>query len=237
MRRDDAPPPQASSRRRFIRSGALGMTAAALAAGGVTASGGQAVAAFGQPVRPPADGSPAPVTPACSGRETPAAMEGPLFRPESPERTDFRTPAITGVFLSLRGIVYDTGCRPVPRALLEFWQCDQHGDYDVSGFSLRGHQYTGADGGYRLETIIPRDYYGRWGRRAPHIHTHVQAPGGPLLVTQLYFPDNTVAYGRDFAALNAQDALINRACTIMLNANGSGAYGGRFDFVVKRTVS
>ncbi|GAA2783917.1 hypothetical protein GCM10010452_09960 [Crossiella cryophila] len=177
-----------------------------------------------------------PVTPACSGHETPAAMEGPLFRPESPERTDLRTPSITGVFLSLRGVVYDPACKPIPGALLEFWQCDQHGDYDVSGFSLRGHQRTGADGGYRLETIIPRDYYGRWGRRAPHIHTQVQAPGGPILVTQLYFPDNTVAYGRDFAALNAQDALINRSCTILLNANGSSAYGGRFDFVVKRSV-
>lgn len=236
MWRDDAPT-TSSSRRQFIRTGALGVTAAALAAGGAAATDRPAQALAAQPVRPPAEGTLLPVTPACSGHETPAAMEGPLFRPESPERTSFRTPAITGVLLTLRGVVYDPACKPIPGALLEFWQCDQHGDYDVSGFSLRGHQRTGPDGGYRLETIIPRDYYGRWGRRAPHIHTRVQAPGGPLLVTQLYFPDNTAAYGRDFAALNAQDALINRACTILLDGNGSGQYGGRFDFVIKRGVS
>lgn len=215
-----------NSRRAFLRGGALGVTA--LAAGSVMNA-----PATAQPIRP--DGSPLPVTPACSGHETPAAMEGPLFKTESPSRTDLVTPGVTGVRLDLRGIVYAPDCSVVSGALLEFWQCDQNGDYDTTGFSLRGHQLSAADGSYSLQTIIPRDYYGRWGRRAPHIHTQVQAVGGPVLITQLYFPDDTQAYGRDFASLNAADGLINRACTIATSLSGN-RYAGRFDFVIKTVV-
>ena len=183
-----------------------------------------------------AAGRPLAVTPACDGHETPAATEGPLFKPQSPERTDFVTPAIRGVRLELSGIVYDTACKPLPGSLIEFWQCDQNGDYDTAGFSLRGHQYTNSGARSGCSTIIPRDYWGRWGQRAPHIHTQVQAPGGPVLVTQLYFPDDTQAYGRDFAALNAADRLLNRACTIALAGPKDGGYTGAFDFVIQTTA-
>ncbi|WP_411135686.1 dioxygenase [Streptomyces sp. C10] len=179
---------------------------------------------------------PLAVTPACSGQETPAAIEGPLFKPHSPARGDLITPAIRGVRLDLRGVVYDTACKPQPDTLIEFWQCDQNGDYDTSGFSLRGHQYTDSRGAYLLRTIIPRDYWGRWGQRAPHIHTQLQVSGGPVLVTQLYFPDDAQAYGRDFAALNAADRLLNRACTIGLTGPSAGLYTGTFDFVLTTTV-
>lgn len=60
--------------------------------------------------------------------------------------------------------------------------------------------------------------------------------GGPLLVTQLYFPDDTQAYGRDFAALNAADRLRNRACTIALTGPEGGRYTGTFDFVLTTKV-
>ncbi|MFF3324347.1 dioxygenase [Streptomyces sp. NPDC002889] len=244
MRQDhDAGGGHTSSRRAFIRTSSVGVTAAALAATG---------AAPAAPVSPAAPAAPAPlvtavqqaraagrplaVTPACDGHETPAATEGPLFKPESPERGNFVTPGISGVRLDVSGVVYDTACTPVTGALIEFWQCDQNGDYDTSGFALRGHQYTSNRGAFRLQTIIPRDYWGRWGNRAPHIHTQVQAPGGPVLITQLYFPDDTQAYGRDFAALNAQDRLRNSACTITLSAPKDGHYTGAFDFVIKTTV-
>lgn len=237
MRHDhDADGEHTSSRRAFIKTSSVGVTAVALAATGaapaapVTAAPVTAVTAARRAGRPLA------VTPACDGHETPAATEGPLFKPQSPERGDFITPAVRGVPLDLTGVVYDTACKPLPGTLIEFWQCDQNGDYDTSGFSLRGHQYTNSRGAFRLGTIIPRDYWGRWGRRAPHIHTQVQTPGGPVLITQLYFPDDTQAYGRDFAALNAADGLLNRACTIALAGPQDGAYTGAFDFVIKTTV-
>ncbi|MFI1399889.1 dioxygenase [Streptomyces sp. NPDC020681] len=234
MRHDhDAGGEHTSSRRAFIRTSSAGMTAALVA----TSAAGSALAAPVSPVQEArAAGRPLAVTPACDGHETPAAAEGPLFKPQSPERTDFITPAIRGVRLELSGIVYDTACKPLPGSLIEFWQCDQNGDYDTTGFSLRGHQYTNSRGAFRLATIIPRDYWGRWGQRAPHIHAQVQAPGGPVLVTQLYFPDNTQAYGRDFAALNAADRLLNRACTITLAGPQGGGYTGAFDFVIQTTA-
>ncbi|MCR8576630.1 hypothetical protein [Streptomyces sp. Isolate_219] len=50
------------------------------------------------------------------------------------------------------------------------------------------------------------------------------------------FPDDTQAYGRDFAALNAADRLLNRACTIGLTGPAAGLYTGTFDFVITTTV-
>ncbi|MGP3947933.1 dioxygenase family protein [Streptomyces sp. 7N604] len=232
------------SRRNFIRVGSLGVTSVAVAATGISSTGLSAAAdaaeaADAAPMAaaaPRTAGAPVALTPACSGQETPEIMEGPLFKPQSPQRTNFITPAISGVELQLSGVVYDTACTPLADCQIEFWQCDQNGDYDTAGFSLRGHQFTSARGKYRLDTIIPRDYWGRWGRRTPHIHTQVQVSGGPLLVTQLYFPDDTQAYGRDFAALNAGDGSFNRACVIALTAKEGGGYTGTFDFVIKTTA-
>ncbi|MFI5685565.1 dioxygenase [Streptomyces sp. NPDC051636] len=205
---DEALAASTHSCRTFMRAGSIGVTTAAKAL-------------------------PLALTPSCKGEETPALMEGPLFKPNSPERTNLLTPSVsTGVYLQLRGLVYDTACTPVPDCQIEFWQCDQYGDYDTAGFTLRGHQRTTARGTYQLDTIIPRDYWGRWGQRAPHIHAQVQAPDGPVLITQLFFPDDTEAYDRDFAALNARDRLLNRACTLTLEKQQSGGYVGAFDFVI-----
>ena len=72
----------------------------------------------------------------------------------------------------------------MPNALLDFWHSDEHGAYDNRGFRYRGHQFADAQGRYRLETIVPAEYPGR----TRHIHVKVQAPGGRILTTQLYFP-------------------------------------------------
>ncbi|MFF0000513.1 dioxygenase family protein [Streptomyces avermitilis] len=224
-----APASGTHSRRTIMRAASIGVTTAAFAASAAAAevSPTAAAAHAGKSVAPLA------VTPSCTGDETPPLMEGPLFKPKSPERTNLVTPAVSlGVYLALHGMVYDTDCTPIPDCQIEFWQCDQYGDYDTAGYTLRGYQRTTARGGYQLETIIPRDYWGRWGQRAPHIHAQAQAPGGPVLITQLFFPDDTEAYDRDFAALNARDRLLNRACTLMLEKRQSGGYTGTFDFVI-----
>ncbi len=48
---------------------------------------------------------------------------------------------------------------------------------------MRGHQFTDANGNFRLETIVPGLYPGR----TRHIHVKVQGPDTVLLTTQLYF--------------------------------------------------
>ena len=125
-------------------------------------------------------------TPACDdGHDpTPAQTEGPYFTPDSPQRASLVEAGMGGQRLVVAGTVLTTGCRPVGRALLDFWQADDAGQYDNQGYRLRGHQFSDAKGAWRLETIVPGLYTGR----TRHIHVKVQAPDGPVLTTQLYFP-------------------------------------------------
>lgn len=115
---------------------------------------------------------------------TPALTEGPYFKAGSPEETTLLQPGMSGTKLNLSGYVVTSDCQPVAHALLEFWQADAKGQYDNSGYTLRGHQYTDASGRYHLETVVPGLYPGR----TMHLHVKVQAPGGPVLTTQLFFP-------------------------------------------------
>ena len=116
---------------------------------------------------------------------TPAQTEGPYFTPNSPERASLLEPGVTGTKLVITGYVLTRDCRPIARALVDFWQADDRGQYDNQGYRLRGHLFTDQDGFYRLETIVPGLYPGR----TRHIHVKVQAPNRPILTTQLYFPD------------------------------------------------
>jgi protocatechuate 3,4-dioxygenase beta subunit len=139
---------------------------------------------------PSAESTPALApTPACLDdddlEETVSQTEGPFFTPDTPERTSLREEGISGTPLRVTGYVYSSGCDPVPGALLDFWHCDDQGNYDNEGYRLRGHQFAGDQGEFTLETILPGIYPGR----TRHIHVKVQAPGGPVLTTQLYFPD------------------------------------------------
>ena len=125
-------------------------------------------------------------TPACDDGDEPtlAQTEGPYFTPNSPERASLLEAGMDGRRLVVAGTVLTTDCRPVQRALLDFWQADDAGQYDNQGYRLRGHQFSDAKGAWRLETVVPGLYTGR----TRHIHVKVQAPDGPVLTTQLYFP-------------------------------------------------
>jgi len=160
-----------------------------------------------------------PATPACGdNRPTRAQTEGPYFTARSPERASLLEPGFGGARLVLVGFVLTTGCRPVANALLDFWQADAQGAYDNRGYRMRGRQYADAQGRYRLETVLPGEYPGR----TPHIHVKVQPPGGRILTTQLYFPDQP---------RNARDGIF-RPELMMTLADAAGGKNGRFDFVL-----
>ena len=154
-------------------------------------------------------------TPSC-GAATPSQTAGPYFKPSSPARASLVEPGLRGRTLVVTGVVRGTDCRPVPRALLDFWQADDAGHYDNTGYHLRGHQLTDAEGRYRLETIVPGVYPGR----TRHIHVKAQAPNGRPLTTQLYFPGE---------AANARDGIFDPSLVVAL-ADGGNA---RFDFVLR----
>lgn len=116
---------------------------------------------------------------------TVAQTEGPYYTPNTPERVSFLEEGMPGVELLLSGYVLKTDCAPVSRVLVDFWHCDDAGNYDNVGYKLRGHQFTDEQGRYRLTSIVPGLYPGR----TRHIHVKVQEPNQPILTTQLYFPD------------------------------------------------
>lgn len=144
--------------------------------------------------------------------------EGPFFKPSSPERAELIEPGMAGQPIELVGFVLTRGCKPVANALVDLWQADDKGEYDNSGFRLRGHQRAGADGLYRFRTIVPGAYEGR----TRHFHIKVAPPSGRLLTTQLYFPGEPK---------NAKDGLFRREL-LMRTAKNEGWLAGRFDFVL-----
>ena len=164
--------------------------------------------------------APMPPTPAChDGDEaTPAQTAGPFFKPSSPERIDLLETGMAGQKIELVGFVLSRGCKPLAGVLIDAWQADDKGRYDNSGFRLRGHQFTDADGRYRLKTIVPGNYDGR----TRHIHVKVQARGGSVLTTQLYFPGEPK---------NRSDSLFRSELAIR-TAKNEGWLAGRFDFVL-----
>ncbi|MGZ3100272.1 dioxygenase family protein [Streptomyces sp. H62] len=161
-----------------------------------------------------------PPTPFCDDGDdpTPDQMEGPYFRPNSPLRTDLVTPGTVGTRLAVSGYVFGRNCVPLPGVLVDFWQADNAGAYDMAGYAFRGHQFTDAAGRFTLRTIVPGLYPGR----TRHLHVKAQAPGEPVLTTQLYFPGEP---------RNGTDALFDPA--LLMNVRSAG--GGReatFDFVL-----
>jgi protocatechuate 3,4-dioxygenase beta subunit len=127
-------------------------------------------------------------------------------------------PGIRGSRIVLEGSVRSTKCKPVARALLDFWQADASGEYDNTGYRLRGHQFADDQGRYRLETIVPGLYPGR----TRHFHVRVQAPNHPVLTTQLYLPGE---------AENKRDSIFNPKLVIFLRDVSDGKLAG-FDFVL-----
>jgi protocatechuate 3,4-dioxygenase beta subunit len=160
-------------------------------------------------------------TPSCGDADgaTPQQTAGPFFKPRSPERKSLLEAGIRGSRIILEGLVRSTQCQPIHNALVDFWQADANGDYDNSGFRLRGHQFTDAVRKYRLETIVPGVYPGR----TRHFHVRVQAPNGPLLTTQLYFPGE---------AENRRDGIFNPKLLIALN-DSANVKAATFDFVLR----
>lgn len=161
-----------------------------------------------------------PPTPACGDDDEPTIeqTEGPYFTPDSPERASLLEDGMAGTKLVVAGSVLSTQCAPVARALIDFWQCDNDGVYDLEGYRLRGHQFTGADGRYSLETIVPGLYPGR----TRHIHVKVQAPDRDVLTTQLYFPGE---------AGNASDGIYDESLLLAVQ-DGAAGQTAAFDFVL-----
>ncbi|GAA4681432.1 dioxygenase [Streptomyces chumphonensis] len=199
------------SRKTVLRAAlAVGVAAPAVLAGGP---------ALARTLTTRTDGTPE-LTPMCDDGDdpTPPQMEGPYFKPNSPRRTSLVDAGTPGTRLTVTGYVFGLACRPVSGALLDFWQADNNGGYDNVGFRFRGHQFSDAQGRFSLTTIVPGLYPGR----TRHIHVKVQAPGRPILTTQLYFPGEP---------RNNTDSLYDPRLLMAVRSVGGGREAD-FDFVL-----
>ncbi|MFN2644291.1 MAG: intradiol ring-cleavage dioxygenase [Burkholderiales bacterium] len=158
--------------------------------------------------------APAALAETC-GAVTARQTEGPFFKPSSPQRVTLIEPGSHAPRVAVSGRVLSRDCQPLKGVLLDFWHADEDGDYDNRGFRYRGHQFTDADGRWRLETIVPAVYPGR----TRNIHVKVQPAGGRILTTQLYFPNEPQ---------NERDGLFRRELVMRMSARDEGA----FDFVL-----
>ena len=143
--------------------------------------------------------------------------EGPYYKAGAPQRATIATSDVAGTPLVLTGYVLSTSCKPIANAKLDFWQADGNGNYDNSGYTLRGWQLTDANGAYRLETVIPGLYPGR----TEHIHVKVTV-NGKTYTSQLFFPG---------VSQNASDGVYAANMLITLSS-ATNPRTGTFNFVI-----
>ena len=143
--------------------------------------------------------------------------EGPYYKANPPQNANLRTAGVAGTPLTLTGYVVSKSCQPIANAKLDFWQADGSGNYDNSGYTLRGWQLTDANGAYRLETVIPGLYPGR----TEHIHFKVTV-NGKTYTSQLFFPG---------VSQNEGDSIYSSQMLVKLNTATSPVIG-TFTFVV-----
>jgi protocatechuate 3,4-dioxygenase beta subunit len=150
---------------------------------------------------------------------TPEETAGPFFKPKSPMKNNFRDSGVNGTPVKLSGFVLDRKGKPIPNALLDFWHADANGEYDFNGFRCRGHQFSGSNGRYTLETVMPGLYPGR----TRHYHVRLQAAHGRILSTQLYFPAE---------ARNSTDSLFKPELLLKISENAADRIA-TFNFVLE----
>ncbi|WP_370936360.1 maleylacetate reductase and hydroxyquinol 1,2-dioxygenase domain-containing protein [Amycolatopsis sp. cg13] len=138
---------------------------------------------------------------------TPSAVLGPFYvegPPETEQGADLAE-GLPGTPLWTDVQVTEPDGTPVPDAVVDVWQSNEDGFYDVQlpdldGPVLRARFRTDAEGRLRFWTIVPSAYpipddgpvgqmltaVERHPFRAPHVHFMIAKPGYRTLVTQLF---------------------------------------------------
>jgi catechol 1,2-dioxygenase len=115
-----------------------------------------------------------------------------------------------GEDMVISGRIVDTDGEPIANAVLDVWQANDEGFYDVQqkdiqpDFNLRGVFRTGPDGKYWFRAVKPKYYpipddgtvgkllgaLGRHPYRPAHLHYIITADGFETLTTHIFDPDD-----------------------------------------------
>jgi hydroxyquinol 1,2-dioxygenase len=158
---------------------------------------------------------------------TEATVLGPFFVEDAPEVElggDIAFGA-AGEPCWVEGSVRDTDGRPLPGAVLEIWECDEDGFYDVQydgeRTAARGRLRADEQGEFRFWALTPVPYPiphdGPVGRlleaterspmRAPHLHFLVSAGGCRTLITHIFVEGEELRGGGD-AVFGVKESLV-----------------------------
>jgi alcohol dehydrogenase class IV/protocatechuate 3,4-dioxygenase beta subunit len=138
---------------------------------------------------------------------TPSAVLGPFYvdgPPSTPQGADI-SGGLHGTPMYVNVRITDPDGNSVPDAVVDVWQANEDGFYDIQlpdldGPVLRARFTTDEEGRLRFWSILPSAYpipgdgpvgqmldtVGRHHYRAPHMHFMIMAPGYQKLITQLF---------------------------------------------------
>ncbi|UGS38567.1 intradiol ring-cleavage dioxygenase [Capillimicrobium parvum] len=141
------------------------------------------------------------------GGATESTVFGPFFVAGSPAfaNGDDIAAGAPGQPCWMQGRVVSTDGTPIPDALIEVWQADEDGFYDVQIADLdavrgRGHLRSADDGRFWFWSVLPEAYpipddgpvgdllkaAGRSPMRPAHVHFKIDAPGYATLITHVF---------------------------------------------------
>lgn len=149
---------------------------------------------------------------------------GPAYRRGAPFRTRLAAVQEPGTPLVLSGRISDAAtCAGLAAAVLDVWQVNNQGDYDMDSaqYRLRGKFRADRGGNYEFATVLPVPY----GARPKHIHFRLMQPHYEPRITQCYFEGDE---------RNAQDAYVKRELIVAPRAEKNGLLRARFDIALER---
>ncbi|MBD9508234.1 intradiol ring-cleavage dioxygenase [Ensifer sp. ENS10] len=157
------------------------------------------------------------------------------------------------------GRILDTEGRPIADAVIDVWQANDEGFYDVQQkgiqpeFNLRGVFRTGPDGGYWFRAVKPKyypipndgpvgrmlDHLGRHPNRPAHLHYIIKADGYETLITHIFDPDDPYIHSDAVFGVK-QSLLATFRCVEDPGRAADYGFSGRFwevnhDFVLARS--
>jgi protocatechuate 3,4-dioxygenase beta subunit len=186
---------------------------------------------------------------------TQSSLLGPFYREGAPDLQPgdciVQNPSVEQIVIY--GRITDNAGQPLANALLQVWQTNEHGLYDLQAtqgeaMDMRANFRTDAQGRYHFRTVRPLGYsipmdgpvgdlvqrQRRHGFRPAHIHFLIGAPGYRELVTALYFSDD---------AHIGSDTVFGVSGSLVVNARDdpdspiSGLRAVRYDFRLARAAA